>query len=215
MLVLLQPLGQLQCVFRVPFTPQAQRLNPQQQLLCCEWIQCTAEISQNLNPQPDRKRDRPKGVPELQTVVAFGRIVELGEPFGVFAPIELAAVNNDAPDGGSVTPNPFGSRVYHDIRAVINWSAEITPGAKGVVHHDRHALLMGHFHNGFEVWNVVPWIADAFNVNSLRLVVDQLVKVLGLVAFGEFGGDAEARVEDLELVVGSAIEIRSRNDVIA
>lgn len=130
------------------------------------------------------------------------------ESLGVLAPVELAAVDDDASDCGSVAPDPLGSRVYHDVRAVIDWPAEITASTESVVHHDRHALLVRHFHNGLEVWDVVPWITYALDVDCLGLIVDQLIEVLGFVAFGKFGSDAETGVEHLELVVGSAVEIR-------
>ena len=117
----------------MPLTPQTQRLNPQQQLLRRKRIQSSSQIPQNLNTHTDSKRNRTKGIPELQSVVAFGRFVELREARGMLAPIELPAVNDDAADGRAVATNPFCGGMDHDVGAVVDGADEVAACAEGVV----------------------------------------------------------------------------------
>lgn len=73
---------------------------------------------------------------------------------------------------------------------------------------------MCHLRNGLEVRYVVPRVPDALDVDGLGPVVDELGKLLGIVSGHEFGGDAEPRHQHLELVVGAAVQIRGRHDIV-
>lgn len=74
---------------------------------------------------------------------------------------------------------------------------------------------MGHLGNGLEVGDVVPGVSDALDVDGLCLVVNGSSQVLGLVAVDKLCLDSQAREEDLELVVGAAVEVRGGHDVVA
>lgn len=148
-------------------------------------------------------------------MVAFSRIIELRKPFCVLAPIELAAVDDNPADRGTVTANPFGSRVHHDICPMVNWPAEVSASTEGIVHHHRHALLMRHGHNSLEIWDIIPWVAYALEIHSFRLVIDQAIELLCFVSLDEFGRDTETRVEHFQLVVGAAVQVGRRDYVVA
>ena len=55
------------------------------------------------------------------------------EAGGVLAPVEVAAVDNDAADGGAVAADPLGGAMDDDIGAVGDGAAEETSGAECVV----------------------------------------------------------------------------------
>lgn len=74
---------------------------------------------------------------------------------------------------------------------------------------------MGSLGNSLEIRNVVLGVTDAFNVNSLGLLVDSSSNILGLVTVDKLGVDAQTREEDLELVVSATVEVRSRDNVVA
>lgn len=82
-------------------------------------------------------------------------------------------------------------------------------------HHDGNALLVRELSDGLDVRDVVPGVPDALDVDGLRLVVDGGGEVLGPVARDELGRDAEPRQQHLELVVGAAVQVRRRHDVVA
>lgn len=74
---------------------------------------------------------------------------------------------------------------------------------------------MGDLGNCLQVRDVVLGVANALNVDSLGLVVNGSSNVLGLVAVDKLGLDAQARQEDFELVVGSAVKVGGGDDVVA
>ena len=51
----------------------------------------------------------------------------------MLAPIEFAAVDDDASNGGAMAANPLGCRVDNNISSVVNWSDEITTSTKSIV----------------------------------------------------------------------------------
>lgn len=69
--------------------------------------------------------------------------------------------------------------------------------------------------NGLKVRDVVSGVSNAFEVNSLGLVINEGLEVLGIVAIDKLGGHAEPWEEDLQLVVGAAVKVRSGNDVVS
>ena len=73
---------------------------------------------------------------------------------------------------------------------------------------------MGDLGNGLEVGDVVAGVANGLEVDGLGVVVDEGGNVLGLVAVGELGLDAEAGQHDLELVVGATVQVGGGDDVV-
>jgi hypothetical protein len=86
--------------------------------------------------------------------------------------------------------------------------------AKGT-YHERNTLLVGDLGDGFEVRDIIPRVADGFDINGLGTVINGRGQVLRVVALNEFGVDAQSRQEDLKLVIGAAVKIARGNDVIA
>lgn len=89
-LALLQPLGKRQSVLAVAFSPQAQGLDTQEQLLRGEGVERCAEIALDFDTSTDDEGDGAEGVPEFEAVIALARLDELRETSAVLAPIELA-----------------------------------------------------------------------------------------------------------------------------
>lgn len=132
-LVLLEPLSQREGISSMALAAQTERLQAEDQLLGSEGVQCRAQITQNLDSHTDGKRNRTEGLPELQTVVSLRGLDELGEAGGVLAPVELAAVDDDAANGGAVATDPLGCALDDDIRAVVDRASEVAAGTEGVV----------------------------------------------------------------------------------
>ena len=75
-------------------------------------------------------------------------------------------------------------------------------------------MLVGEIRKGTDVRDIVPRVADRFEVDPSGTVVDELGKVFGLVAFDETELDAPALEEDFELVVRPAVKVRGGDDVV-
>lgn len=69
--------------------------------------------------------------------------------------------------------------------------------------------------DGLKIRYIIPRVTDAFDVDGLGAVVDGGGEVLGRVTLDELGLDAEAGQQHLELVVGAAVQVRRRDDVVA
>lgn len=214
-LVLLEPLGEREGVRRVALGTERERLQAEDQLLGAEGVEGRAEVTEELDTDADRERDGAERLPELEAVVALGRLDELREARGVLAPVELARVDNDTADGGAVAADPLGGRVDNNVGAVLDGLAEVAAGTKGVVDNDGDALLVRGLGDRLKVGDVEARVADRLEVDGLGLVVDRGGNVLGLVAGDELGRDAEAGQDDLELVVGAAVEVGGRDNVVA
>ena len=219
----------------MPFATQAQGLDAQQQLLCGEWIHRRPQVPQDLHAHPDRKSDWPKSIPELQSMVAFRGVVELREALGVLAPVEFTAVDDDAADGSTVPTDPLGCRVYHYVSTVVYRATKIATSAEGVIDLELASArpsavsfqcnsdtydygnpgVMRHLAYSLKVWDVVSWVSDALQIYHLGLVVDQMLEIFRLVPIDEFGMDPQPGQENLELIVGPPVQIRSGYDVVA
>lgn len=73
---------------------------------------------------------------------------------------------------------------------------------------------MRNLDNLLKIGHIVFGIADTLNVDRLGLVVDQAGKLLGIISLDKLGFDAEAGQKDLELIVGSSIQVRGRDNII-
>ena len=65
-------------------------------------------------------------------------------------PVELAAVHDDAAQGGAVAADELGGGVHHDVSAVLDGADQVR-GAEGVVDDQRQAVLVGNGGNGINV----------------------------------------------------------------
>lgn len=148
-------------------------------------------------------------------MVSGTRLDELREPTSVGRPVELAAVDHHAADGGAVAAYPFGRTVHDDIRSVFDGSAEEPAGCEGVIDDHGDAVRVGDVGQGREVGHCVPRVPDCFDVDGLGAVVDCGGQGLRVIGGQELGGDAQTRQQDFELVVGAAVQVTRRDDVVA
>lgn len=122
-----------QGVLGVALGAQGQRLDADEELLGGEGVEAGAEVAQDLDARPDDEGDGAERLPELEPVVALGGLDHLREPRRVRAPVELAAVDDDAADGRAVPADPLGRRVHHDVGAVLDRAYEVAARAERVV----------------------------------------------------------------------------------
>lgn len=132
-LALLEVLRQGQRVLGMPLSTQRQRLEADQQLLGAEGVEAGPEVAQDLDAHTDGEGDGTESLPELEPVVTLRRLDHLGEPLGVLAPVELAAVNHNTRDGGTVPADPLGRRVHDDVGTVVDRAHKVATSTESVV----------------------------------------------------------------------------------
>lgn len=74
---------------------------------------------------------------------------------------------------------------------------------------------MSNLDNRVEIRDIVCRISDGLDIHSLGAIIDGSSNLVGVVSVDKLGGDAETRKEDLELVVGAAIEVARGYDIVA
>ncbi len=74
---------------------------------------------------------------------------------------------------------------------------------------------MRHLAYSLKVRHIISWVSDTFQIHRLRLVVDQMLEIFGLIPIDELRIDTQPGKENLELIVGPSIQIRSGHDVVA
>lgn len=91
---------------------------------------------------------------------------------------------------------------------------EVTSHAERVVYNERNGIVVRNLRQCWEVGDDVLWVSNTLDVDRLRVLVDCSSKVCGVQAGHELGVDAELFQEDLELVVGPAVQIGACDDVV-
>ena len=108
----------------------------------------------------------------------------------------------------------FGERVDDDVGAVIDGAGEVGRG-EGVVDHERNAVLVGDFGDGFDIENVAARVADGFAVEQLGFGRDGFAEIFRIVGLDEREVVAEPAHGRIELREGAAVEGAGGNDVVA
>ena len=129
-------------------------------------------------------------------------------------PVELARIDDDAADAGAVAAQKLGGRVDHDVRAPLDGPHQ-GRRRRGVVDHQRQAILVRDGGERLDVDNVELGIAERLGVDGAGLVVDGGAQAVEIVGIDEADSDAEARQRVVEEVVGAAIERSGGDDLIA
>ena len=146
-------------------------------------------------------------------VGGIGRI-EQREARLVVGPGEFAGVDHDAADAGAMATDVLGQRVHDDVRAMLEGAAENRRG-HGVVDDQRHAMSMRRVGQRCEVDDIAGRVADGFAEYRLGALVDQRFQCGDVIVCGEAGLDAETRQGVGQQVVGAAVELGHRDDVVA
>lgn len=121
-------------------------------------------------------------------------------------PVEPASVDNHAADAVPVSADPLRRRVNDDVRAVVERASDSASRAERVIDDEDDAGLVSNVGDCRNIGNVVLGVSDRLDVDCFRPCVDNPGKLGRVVAVDEANLDTEALEEDLELVVGPAVE---------
>lgn len=130
------------------------------------------------------------------------------------APVETAAIDNDAADRGAVAAEPLGGRVHHDVGAEFDRPAEIRR-REGVVDQQWNFCFMRDLCNLRDVQHLEAGIADGLADHEARVGLDRGAETVEVARLHEGGGDAEARQRVGQDIDRAAIQRRRRDDMFA
>ena len=146
-------------------------------------------------------------------MVALRRTVDLREL--AVAPVVVAAVHDHAAHGRAVSVDPLRRRIDDNVGTPFEGVAEVSRRTERVVHYQRHVASAGHGAQPLQVGHVAGRVTHALDVEGLRTVVDERFERLGALVRGDAHLDAHVAQRDAELVVGTAVEQRGGDDVVA
>ena len=109
----------------------------------------------------------------------------------------------------------FRGRMHDEGGAVLDGARQVAARPERVVHDERHTHGVGGSAPGVEVNHVQRRVAQRLHEHRAGVFVGQLGDRLGVVALGEAHLDAELRQRVGEQVVGTAVELRLGDDVVA
>ena len=101
-------------------------------------------------------------------------------------PVHASAVDDDPPDGRTVTTDPFRGRFDDNIRAQLQRLANVATTTEGVIANQRNPVFFGDGFHAFKIWNQKRRVPESLDVQSLRVSIDQLFKARRVFLTGEF-----------------------------
>ena len=191
----------------------AERLDALQQLKRIGRRQARAEVAQAFGARPHDEGGLAELLVEDDAVIAgigFGQL----RKFSRRAPVEAAAIDDDAADRDAVAADPFGRRVHDDIGAKLDRPAEIGR-RKRVVDQQRNFGVMRDGGDLRDIQHFEAGIADGLADHQARIGLDRRAECVEIARFYKCGGDAEARQRMRQQVDGAAIERGGGDDMVA
>ena len=158
-------------VLGVAFQAQGESLGPLQEKERRERGDTRAGIAQQDRADIGGERRRPRGLGELDAVVAGIRLADPRIP-AARRPIERAAVDDDAAERRTVAADELGGAVQHNIRAVLQ-RADKERRSERVVDHQRDAVRVGEIRECLDVGNVAVGVAQRLDVERLGVRPDR------------------------------------------
>src|SRR5690554_4882578 len=108
----------------------------------------------------------------------------------------------------------FRQRMNDDIGAEIERTAQERRGDR-VVDDQWYAVAMGDFRELFDVHDIASRVTDRFAKDRFGVFIDQAVKSIEIITWSHTHVHALARQGVHEQIIGAAIKLAYRHDVIA
>src|SRR5215212_3392985 len=210
--VALQELGDGLRVLRVALHPQGQRLEALQEEKAVERAQSRTPVPEHLDARLQYKRKLAERGVDLQPVVGG---VWFGEPRELaVVPGEGAAIHYDTADRRAVPADELGGRVDDDVGAVLQGVDQVGRW-QGVVDNEWDASVVGHRRGPLDIQRVERRVAYGLGIDGLRLIRDRRAYSVEIRRVGELHVYTDLGQRVVELVVGTAVELRRGDDLIA
>ena len=214
--VAVQVVGYRGGVAVMPFHAQRQRFQPLQRQEGVHRRGRRAEVAQQGGPGLDDVGDGPERLDRLGphgAVIARVRFVEVWLALRECLPVEIAAVDQHAADGGAVPAYIFGRGIHDDGRPVVEGPAKQRRG--GVVHDERNAVFAPDVGDLPDREDMELRVRQRLRVEGARPVVDGAAEVLGVRRIDEAHFDALVLQRIGEQVPGASVEVGRAHYIVA
>lgn len=133
----------------------------------------------------------------------------LGETreFAALLPVEFATIHYNPTDSRAMSSDPFGSTVNDNIGTKVDGAHNVATRTERIIYDERNVIVMGYLGNLWDRCDIVLGVPDAFDVESLGVLVDCCSKGFRFVVRNKLDGYTELLEKNLELVIGSTVEV--------
>ena len=128
-------------------------------------------------------------------------------------PVELAGIDDDTADGGSMTTDELRRRMNDDVGTVLD-RTDLYRGCEGVIDDEREVMLVCDLYPLIEVEDLTVRVTEGLGIEGLRVRLDGSLDLLVVVRIYERGRYAVVGKGMGEVVVGSAVDVLRGNDVV-
>ena len=180
-----------------------QRLQPLQQHECIERRQRGPQGAQRFHARFHGETEVAEGFKEAHAVIPARRLDHFRKIAVI--PRKLAGLDEHPAHGRAVAADILGRRMYDDIGAEFDRTAEIRR-SKRVVDNERNARFVRDSCDGLDIEHVDLRVADGFGVQELGLLGNRFPEIFRIVRVDECGIDAELTQIDLEQRVSAAVK---------
>ena len=212
MRILRQVIDDLQCILGMTLYAERQGLDALQEQPCIERCKGCALVTQNDGTKIGSDGGRCAVGSEGYTMVG---LVLRGEPWPLLrlVPVELAGIDDDAADGGSVTTDELRRRMNDDVGTVLD-RTDLYRGCEGVIDDEREVMLVSDLYPLVEVEDLTVRVTEGLGIEGLRVQLDGCLYLLVIVRIDERGRYAVVGKGMGEVIVGSAVDVLRGNDVV-
>ena len=214
-LVVLQELSHLLRILAMLAHAQVQTLKAQVEDERVHWCWDGTQVAHQLSHELGGITHLAEGLHVSQSVVTLVRSAEAREFLGIRHPVEITAIHNYAAYLRCGAIHILGGRVGHDVGSPFKRTA-VDRGGKGVVHDERHPVLMGDAGKLLDVEYGTARVADGFAKHHLGVRAESLLNLL-LAGIRVYEGalDAQLLQGNAEEVEGATVNLVRGNDVVA
>eukprot|EP00756_Hemistasia_phaeocysticola_P039654 Hpha_TRINITY_DN16825_c2_g6::TRINITY_DN16825_c2_g6_i1::g.148927::m.148927 len=225
--VLLEVLCHLLRVRHVTLHPQRQGLHAHGDQECVERRLACADVTKTKGTSPDDEgetrlalraehtRDRPVLSERVVDVEPMVRLAVLRQDWEFTAglPVEVTLLNDEPAHRVTVTAKELRCRVHDHVGSVLKRAEEVR-GSRGVVDDQGQPVLVGDRRHLLQINNRATGVADRLAVESLRLVVHELLHLFVVVNVNEARLPTELLELTAELGDRATVQLVERHEVV-
>lgn len=126
----------------------------------------------------------------------------------------MTAIDDNAAHAGSMSTDPFGTAMCHNVGTHLEGSRKIAPHAKRIVNDQRDPMAVRNFCNGSNVRHTVFRVGDRLDVDGASVLINGLVNLRRVVSMYPFDVNLELLHVYPELIVGATVQPAGTDEVL-
>ena len=137
-----------------------------------------------------------------------------GCEFSGSLPVEFTAVYDHTAKSSSMAADEFGCGMNNDVCAVLDRTNEVW-SCEGIIDNQRNLVLMCNFCKCFDIYNIGVRISEGLDVDGFCVLLNGCADLIQIEYINKCGADSVLRKSVRQQVVGTAVDVLCRYDVVA